>query len=144
MENPENTQAPQETEQEPTTSAILWGTQTCDIEVEANGVLETQTIVVRYVSMDTLDSVLSFATEVIDSLQMDKGMPGIDILDPAQILKLISKHKERTIEVVLALSSIDKETLSTLRIDHFVALASAVFRLNQSFFEQRVKQLLGL
>jgi hypothetical protein len=125
----------------PSTASVLWSTHTCMV-ADADG--NQVEVVVRCVDMRSLDDVLTFATEVMESLKWEKGMPTLDITNPLTILKLISQHRPAISALIPKLTDINPDVWATLRLDHAVTLCRKVFEVNQDFFTTNVLPSAGL
>ena len=62
----------------------------------------------------------------------------LKVVDSGEVLPLISNHGDRVIEAVSVATGIDRDQLEAALPDEFIALVSAVVRINGDFFARRL------
>ena len=93
-------------------------------------------VVVKKVTLRTMRPV----TDLIGKVMVDIAGEGqqINLQDPSLILKLISKHYDEVVGIIISLSSVTADELLDMDTDESVLLIQAVVALNRDFFIKKV------
>jgi hypothetical protein len=62
--------------------------------------------------------------------------------DPAEFFKAVLQAYPRVVLLLQELTSLSREELNELELDHLLLVAMAVWRVNESFFSRRVSKLI--
>ncbi len=102
---------------------------------------------IRKITLRTMKPVTDLLSRVLEDLKLDAGnLPSVDLGSPAMILKLISKHYDEVMGIVVAHSTLEMDELLDMDTDESVLVIQAVIALNKDFFTKKVLpnlQLLG-
>lgn len=101
---------------------------------------------IRKVTLRTLPLLVSYLQSVMDSLVVvdsNGAITGVaDMKNPSSVLHLISQHLDPSYDVLVALTSLDKERLLDLPLDDVLVVAQRLWGVNVDFFVKKVAPLL--
>lgn len=111
-----------------------------------------KTVKLKKVSVRSLQPILTLIADIVSDLRIgevtlqEAGSVLADQLeaDPAKVLKLISKHYDSVIDVLVHLVELDRVELLDLALDDGVLVAQGALLLNRDFFTTRVAPALKL
>lgn len=97
---------------------------------------------IKKVNLRVLPDVLNYVKTVMSDLKIVGGMPTIDLLNPADILQLISNNLDASYQMATRLSSITMDELLDAEMDDSLGLIVKIVGVNRSFFVSKVAPLL--
>jgi len=94
---------------------------------------------IRKVTLRTMKPVTDLLGRVLDDLKLDAtNMPTVDFGSPAMILKLISKHYDEVMAIVVDHTTLELNDLLDMDTEESILVIQAVIVLNKDFFTKKV------
>lgn len=94
---------------------------------------------IKKVTLRTMKPVTDFISEVVAGLNVGADAAlGVDLKDPATILKLISKNFDQAMSTAVLLTDLDEDELLDLPMNESVLVIQAIVALNVDFFTNQV------
>lgn len=127
-------------------------TQTASGGVDSSAVLLTahsvtlstgKSVAIRKVTLRTFGPVLSFLRTVLDGLDVQGGMPMIDLLSPGPVLKLISENLDAAYDTTVLLSDTTKDELLDMDMEDSLRVILKIVEVNRTFFIEKLQPLLA-
>ena len=99
---------------------------------------------IKKVTLRTMKPITDLLASAIEGLRVTAEGAGVNLQDPAIILKLISKYYDQTVDAVVGLTDLDREALLDMDADDSVLIINAAIALNKDFFTKKVLPNLNL